>query len=487
MRIFLGNSPWNTKPGYYGVRAGSRWPHFEACSERYMPFPFYLAYAAAILEQAGYEVLLVDGIAERINTEQFIDKIHKFNPDLVVYEVSTASFMTDMDTAARVHARIGRRPTVFCGIHEEMYHAKFFDQCNLMDYTLIGEYEYNLLELARALEAGREPSDVAGLLYRDGNGAVQKKNKTPKAPPIDSYPWPARHFLPMHTYHDVPGNIPEPSVQLWASRGCPYGCVFCAWPQIMYGNRSYRTRNPIDCVDEMEACVKDYGMKSAYFDDDTFNIGEKRIIAICEEKMRRGLNIPWAAMARADTNTREMLVAMRRSNLWGIKYGIESANQAIVDQSDKNLDLGQAERMVKFTKRLGIKVHLTFTFGLPGETRETMEETLRFVQHVNPDSLQFSICTPFPGSKMYKYMQEKGYLVSDNWDDYDGGTTAVIRTEHLDPEDLEEMQLRAYREWEELKIRRTFTDPLYFLKALKHPRQGYHRLRYALNVLRRTA
>jgi len=113
MRVFLGNSPWNTKPGYYGVRAGSRWPHFEACSERYMPFPFYLAYAAAILEQAGFEVLLVDGIAERISTGQFIDRIEAFNPDLVVYEVSSASFITDMDTAARVHAKLGRRPTVF--------------------------------------------------------------------------------------------------------------------------------------------------------------------------------------------------------------------------------------------------------------------------------------------------------------------------------------------------------------------------------------
>jgi radical SAM superfamily enzyme YgiQ (UPF0313 family) len=488
MKIFLGNSPWN-KPGLFGVRAGSRWPHFETCDTQYMPFPFYLAYATAVLEKAGHEVLLVDGIAEGISTPQFIDRIEKFNPDMVVYEVATASFVTDLETAKAVHDRVGRRPTVFCGIHEEMYHEKFFDVCDLMDYILMGEYEYNLLDLVSELEAGREPADVSGIIYRSESGKVEKTRRHAKAPDINSFPWPSRHHLPMNNYHDLCGGIPAPSVQLWGSRGCPYGCIFCAWPQIMYGSRKYRTRDPIDCIDEMEMCVKDYGMASAYFDDDTFNIGESRIVAVAEEKMNRGLDIPWSAMCRADTNTRDMLVAMRRSNLWGVKYGVESANQAIVDQSDKNLDLGLTERMVKFTQRLGIRVHLTFTFGLPGETRETMEETLRWAKYLNPDTIQFSICTPFPGSKMFDYMQKKGYLTTTDWANFDGSNQAVVRTEHLEPEDLEEMLVRSHREWEKHKLTRVLTHPANALRVMRHikyPRHTLEQLKRAMRIIRAT-
>ncbi len=108
----------------------------------------------------------------------------------------------------------------------------------------------------------------------------------------------------MMNYHDLPGGIPAPSLQMWASRGCPFHCTFCAWPQIMYGGDQYRTRNPIDIVDEMEAMIREYGFKSVYFDDDTFNLGKKRMMTLAEEMIKRKLNVPWAVMARRTRPTR---------------------------------------------------------------------------------------------------------------------------------------------------------------------------------------
>jgi radical SAM superfamily enzyme YgiQ (UPF0313 family) len=141
-------------------------------------------------------------------------------------------------------------------------------------------------------------------------------------------------------------------------------------------------------------------------------------------------------MARADTMDEETLVAMAESGLAGIKYGIESAVQSIVTASGKELDLEKAKQTIDFTKKHGVKVHLTFTFGLPGETKESIEKTIAFALEQQTDSVQFSITTPFPGTTYFDDLKKKGFILSDNWDDFDGNASAVIRTENLTAQDL---------------------------------------------------
>jgi len=315
MRVFLGNPPWN-KSGYYGVRAGSRWPHFEEKHHEYMPFPFFLAYAAAVLEEADQEVLLVDGIAEGIREKDFIQRIASFGPKLIILEVSTISIDVDLSLVKDLRKTVGKDTKIgLVGLHAYMYEKAFLEENPIVDFVLIGEYEYTLKELVERLEKVRALEGVPGLIFRDSGGKVVANQRRPPIADIDDLPWPARHYLPMEHYHDEPGNIPRPSVQMLASRGCPFGCVFCAWPQIIYGSRKYRTRDPVDVVDEFEWLVKDWGFKSVYFDDDTFNIGRKRILKICNELKYRRLNTPWAAMCRADTMTPDMLESMADAGL----------------------------------------------------------------------------------------------------------------------------------------------------------------------------
>ena len=480
MKIFLGNGPWY-REGAYGVRAGSRWPHFEENCSRYLPFPFYLAYATSILENDGHTCRLVDGVAERISEEHFLQRIFESRPDLVVLEVSTASIDTDMRQASQAKTRCPNARVVFCGPHLEMYEPEFFERQNVVDFVLQGEYEYILRDLVKALDSGTDLSTVLGLGYRDDSGKGQINPRAEIIRDLDSLPWPSRKQLPMMNYYDQPGGIPEPTLQIWGSRGCPFKCIFCAWPQIMYGNNVYRTRNPIDVVDEIEAMKKEYGFRSVYFDDDTFNIGKKRLLALCEEIRKRDLNLPWAAMARADTSDRETLRAMKDAGLMAIKYGVESASQELVDKAQKGLDLQRVEETVRITRELGIHQHLTFSFGLPGETWETVNKTIRFSKRLDPETVQFSIMTPFPGSNFFHQMRDAGMLVSEDFSKYDGSSTAVIRTEALSPEDLQQALKMAYDTWDWHKLMRPLLHPRHLKRLLARPRGTWNTFKYTLS------
>lgn len=447
MKVFLGNAPW-TKPGFYGVRAGSRWPHFEEEHLEYMPFPFFLAYAAAVLEEAGQEVLLVDGIAEHIDDDQFIRRIEQFGPDLIVLEVSTQTIEADLRLAARLRKLFGKDfKLAFAGLHQFMYEEAFLAGHADLDFILVGEYEYTLRELVRRLEQGADFDGCLGLIHREKSGGVKANGRRPLIANLDELPWPARHFLPMENYHDEPGNIPRPSVQMWGSRGCPFGCIFCAWPQIMYGDHSYRKRDTIDTVDEMEWLVNERGFQSVYFDDDTFNIGKKRTLRFAEEVKARRLHVPWAIMARGDRMDREILESLAEAGLFAVKYGVESADQGLLDQCSKGLNIEKVKNAVAITHELGIKMHLTFMFGLPGETKDTARKTIDLALEMAPESVQFTISTPFPGSRYYDILKEEGKLLSDDFTKYDGFRSAVIRTDALGASELEEICREANDVW----------------------------------------
>lgn len=474
VKIFLGNPPWR-KPGFYGVRAGSRWPHFEHASSRYMPFPFQLAYAAAVLERGGFEVRVVDGCAERMTDEAYLDRLASFSPDLVIHEISTISISQDLRIVEAARRRMGNRARIaVCGLHVFAFEPEFLRAHPSIDFSLIGEYELTALDLAQRLAADASVDGVPGVVYRDGSGSPRATPRRPLVRDLDSLPWPARHLLPMHAYHDTPGGIPEPSVQMWASRGCPFRCSFCAWPQIVYGSRAYRTRDPVRVVDEMEHLVREKGFRSVYFDDDTFNIGRERVLAICREIIRRRLEVPWAAMARADLMDHEMLRTLKEAGLRALKYGVESVDQGILDRCGKELDLRKTEARIRETRRLGILYHLTFTFGLPGETRETIRRSLAWCLRMDPDTVQFSVSTPFPGSRFYDELEARGQIASRNWEEYDGFFHAVVKTESLGPEEILEERNAAARAWEEHVRRRMRRRKL----------SGYLRPRYAAAALR---
>jgi anaerobic magnesium-protoporphyrin IX monomethyl ester cyclase len=442
MKIILANLPWN---GFFrtGVRAGSRWPHLKGPTEKdYLPFPFFLAYAAALLKKNNFQVQLIDAIAQEKSYRRFLADIRKIKPQLIVCETSTVTLDHDL----RLLEKIGQNvPIVVCGPDINIRQPAFLDKYPFITYVLVGEYEFTLLELVRHLELGKSLEGITGLIYRSTDGI--KINPPRPLVDLDNFPWPLRQGLPLDKYNDTPGDMPVPSAQMLASRGCPYKCKFCLWPQVMYQSNAYRVRNVADVVDEMEYLVKEMGFKSIYFDDDTFNCGKDRMLELCDEIKKRNLNIPWAIMARADLMTEEILEQMRSAGLFAIKYGVESAKQELLDNISKGMDLKKTENIIRFTKMLEIRTHLTFTFGLPGETKESILKTIDLALKLDPTTVQFSIATPFPGTSFYDELREKGYILSENWAEYDGNHKSVIKSNNISQRDLEDAIKYAYKQW----------------------------------------
>lgn len=451
LKVFLGNAPWRPN-GRLGVRAGSRWPWSHKNLEGkkrpdLVPFPFFLAYATSVVEKAGFDVVLVDAIADGLSDDEFLEKVKSSSPDVVVLETSTPSIDYDLRTAKSIKEQTGAL-IVFCGPHVSVLGEDLLKQNSFVDFCLIGEYEIVLKNLCIALEKKSALSAVKGLIYRRGSAVVN--NKRAPLVNVDELPWPHRTHIDMRNYSDALfSGMPVPDVQMWASRGCPFKCVFCLWPTTMYGGHTYRARNPLDVVNEMEFLVKEYGFKSIYFDDDSFDIGKERILKLCDEiKKRPALNgIKWVAMARADTCDYEMLKAMKDAGLYGIKYGVESGVQQIVDNIHKNLNLDVLKKNIALTKELGIKVHLTFTFGLPGETWETIKKTILFSHELDPDSIQFSITTPFPGTEFFDALDKQNRILTKDWSNYDGAQSCVYKTENLSRDDLERAIQMAHDSW----------------------------------------
>jgi radical SAM superfamily enzyme YgiQ (UPF0313 family) len=457
-KILLANLPWQ-RDGMWGVRAGSRWPHIKNETERdYLPFPFFLAYATALLKKHSIEADLIDAIADQMTEDKFLGSLSENNYDYLVSETSIPSFCEDLRLLEKI-SDMGIR-IILCGPNHEIYNPQFMEEHPFINFVLYGEYEFSLLELMQCLGEKRNLSEVKGLIYREANTVV----KTPKREPFDInlLPWPHRETLPICRYSDAPGEMLVPNVQMVASRGCPFGCQFCLWPQVVYQGCHYRVRDVASVVSEMEYLVKVKGFKSVYFDDDTFNIGKERILAICREIKKKGLNkVQWGIMARPDLMDEELLKNLKDAGLYSVKYGVESAVQELVDGIDKGMDLKKAEKMIRLTKKMGIKTHLTFTFGLPGETRETVEQTIQWAKMVDPFSVQFSIATPFPGTKYYDTLREKGLIVSNDHASYDGNLKSVVKTRRLEPLDLEIAKLHAYKVWfEHIRKKRGFLGDL---------------------------
>jgi anaerobic magnesium-protoporphyrin IX monomethyl ester cyclase len=447
MKVLLTNLPWR-RGSRWGVRAGSRWPHIKDSRENtYQPFPFFLAYSAALLAYNDYQVHFIDALAEKITEASFLNRVRALSPHLVVAETSTPSLASDLRLLKKIPRNI---PIALAGPEISIRRNDFLQYQNRIDYVLHGEYEHTLLALLNEIEGTKDFSGIPGLSFRS-NGSSGTGPPPQLIQDLDALPWPLRHGLPMKAYQDTPGEIPTPSVQMLSSRGCPFECGFCAWPQIMYGGSNYRTRSIRDILDEMEYCVKDLGFQSIYFDDDTFNVSKRRTLKFGQELKRRQtkgmIQVPWAMMARADLMTEEILNTLRDAGLESIKYGVESADQELLDAIGKRMNFKQNDKMIRLTQSLGIKTHLTFILGLPGENQKTLQKTIDYAIEVSPHTLQFSIATPFPGTWYYEELKEAGLITTFKGSEFDGNHGSVFETTYLSSDQLQTARRIAYKKW----------------------------------------
>ncbi|WP_026522994.1 B12-binding domain-containing radical SAM protein [Butyrivibrio sp. VCB2001] len=446
MKVLLANAPWHlTRNGkmYLGCRAGSRWPFLQdyhgSMISSYRPFPFFLATASALLKKNGFLVNVRDSIAIGEYYDYFYSYVEECNPDLIMLEVATPSIYNDLEVVRRIKEILPDTKVVLAGLHAPIAEKEFMEENPFVDFTIYGEYEHPLLKLAINLDEGRDFGDVPNLLYRNEMGNIKKNNRE-RLVPLNELPWPDRDGLPT-TYYDGSGGMPGLELQLQTTRGCPYHCNFCVWPQLMYAGPEYRMRDPKDVVQEILVNFEKAPYTHFYFDDDTINLNKEHFLGLCKEIKANGLDkYQWACMGRGDLMDDEMLQAMKDAGCYGIKYGVESFNQDILDKTGKALNIEKNIENIKKTRALGIKVHLTYCLGLMGDTRETVEDTIKKSLELEADSRQYSIATPYLGSKLWQEYKENGLLETEDLSMFDGLHTAVARHEDLPPEELMRMR-----------------------------------------------
>lgn len=413
MKVLFSNPPWWEKkegPFYRkhwrgGVRAGSRWPFtykMRSAPDRfhfgdYMPYPFFMGYAATYAKKAtGEDVRFRDSIALRESYGRYYEHLVEEKYDYIFIEIATPSWENDRSVISEINKRLPQAKIVVTGPIATTKSEEI-----LSDYPvhacIRGEYEKGSADVLR----GRSGVIDFDLLTKEEMNAA---------------PFPYFDEVIAHRYWDdnPVGQIP-PHAQIWSSRGCPFKCIFCVWPAAMTGNdpdgtnvRTVRHYSP----EYMDAFIREltarYGYRSIYFDDDTFNLGNKHVVEMCGVMSRIG--IPWSAMCRADTIKMETWRLMKESGCFGVKLGFESGNQFVVDKIvNKHLDLGYASEVVHELKRLGMTVHGTFTYGLPGETKEQMMDTKRFISSLPFDSFQESGTAEIEGTPLHT-LREKGSL-----------------------------------------------------------------------------
>ena len=334
------------------------------------------------------DVRFRDSIALRESYRHFFDYVEAERFDYLFVEVATPSWDHDQRLLARVNRLSPRTRIVVTGpITTTRSEAILTD--HPVHACIRGEYEKGS---ARVLGGESGVIDFDLLSREEMNAA----------------PFPYYDALHAHRYwDDNPRGQIAPHAQVWSSRGCPFKCIFCVWPAAMTGNdpdgtgtRTVRHYSP----EYMEAFLREitgrFGFRSIYFDDDTFNLGNAHVLGMCEVMSRIGL--PWSAMCRADTIKLETWRVMRESGCFGVKLGFESGNQKVIDTIvNKHLDLEVAREVVHELVRLGMTVHGTFTYGLPGETVEQMEDTRRYRESLPLTTYQESGAAEIEGTPLH--------------------------------------------------------------------------------------
>jgi len=377
-------------------------------------YPAWLCYPAGMI--AGARV--VDAPVQRLDLGACLAIARDYN--LVVMYTSTPTLALDIATARAVKEQNSATVTVLVGPHVSVLPEETLRQgAGAVDIVCRGEFDYAIKELCE----GRERERVDGISFRRGGDMVHTPNRGPIRD-LDSLPFASKvyHRDLSVTDYIIPHFL-HPYVSIYSSRGCPSRCIYCLWPQTFSG-RTMRCRSPQNVLEEVQWIMANMpGVREICFDDDTFTADIRHARGVAS--LLKPLGISWTINARANCDF-ETLQLMREAGLRHVVVGYESGNDAILKNIKKGISKEQATRFTRDCQKLGLSIHGAFIMGLPGESRETIRETIEFAKRLDLNSIQASIASPYPGTEFYDLCLENDWLASDSFLDASGHQQCVI-------------------------------------------------------------
>lgn len=404
--------------------------------------PLGLAYVAAAARAGGAVVEAIDAYSLGMNAAELKGRIEAFRPDVLGISVLTPQWADSQATAGLAKLVDPNILTVAGGPHVTALPEQVAAD-PAVDVAVIGEGEEAIQDICRALAAGQDLGEVPGLALGSG-GEVVRTAPRPHNRDLDKLAFPAHDLLPEPTFYN-----PYPSwgkkgnfSSIISGRGCPYRCCFC--DVTTQQGKQYRLRSAVNIVDEMEWLHRDFNVTMFSFRDPSMFCNRRRLMEMHRLIKERGLDVVWTCNGRANEVDPELLAALYEAGCRRIQFGIEVGNAAMLKEI-KGLTKEQVARAVTLSMQAGISAHGYFMFGFLEETRETIEETIRYALELDLDSASFAVMVPFPGTREFERYEKEGLLLTEDWREYDIMGKPVYRHKNLTAEELAAAPRRAYR------------------------------------------
>ncbi len=405
--------------------------------------PLGILSIAAILEKYGHKVEVIDSPTLQLNFDSWLSKIKAINPDLIGISVQTPMAPKAYKAAKILKEEFPDIPLIAGGTHPSVMIDEALREG--FDIVVRGEGEYTTLELVNYLENnGFEKSglsDIAGIAYIN-DGKIVKTKDRPLIQNLDELPWPARHLVDMSKYTLFNKNINI--AHIMASRGCPYGCIYCITSY--YWGRRFRYRSAQNVVDEIKYLYEKYHAKTIVFTDDEFTANWKFVRDFIDLIKKNNLDISFSCGTRVDLINKDLMKLLYDNGCNALYFGVESGSQDTLNKIGKRITIEQAKKVFSWAKELKGFTTGSFILGFPWETIDDMKNTVDLAIKLDPNYAQFTALTPYPGTPLYEFAVNNNLIVDHNWEHY---TTVrpVMRGFNFTSSDLGKMVIYAYRKF----------------------------------------
>ena len=432
MKVMLLFPKWTTD---YGIVA------YFAKRASVLP-PLNLASLAAVAERDGHEVRIIDGQAEDMSLAKMIEQTTAFNPDIIGVTGTTPFYHIAVDLATGLKRANSNIPIVMGGSHITILQEEAFSPC--FDYGFIGEAEQSWPMFLERYENCKDVAGVKGILYRDSN-KVKFTGMPDMIGNLDSIPFPARHLLRMDKYKIGTMQGVKNFTSIMFSRGCPFNCIFCSTKTF---GKKVRKRSVRSVVDEIISVISQFNIRHFLFADDNLTLDRNYVLKLCDMIDKEGLSITFEGSTHANLVDEELISKMAKTGLIRLSFGLETVNPEMRRLMKKEVPLESYEIANRLVNKYGIECLNSVMLGLPGETRETIRETLSYLRHAREiKQANYSIATPYPGTELFE-MAKKGEhgikLVTEDFSNFRRYGSAVMSVGDLSPDDLIRLQNDAF-------------------------------------------
>jgi anaerobic magnesium-protoporphyrin IX monomethyl ester cyclase len=393
-------------------KAGRRHPCLNETGEQV--YSYQNLSCAAVLRAGGNHVGYLHCPTERLDLPMTKAEIDKRKPDAIVIMVEHINAPVAWEISR--HAKDNGVTVVWVGPFVTSLHENEIRRA-CAGYILRKEWDYSVGELLAALEGRKDIASVNGLTWKDAQGVVRINPDTEPIADLDNLPIPAYDLLDLSKFYESV-FVAFPAATMITSRGCPFNCIFCSYPQTIYGHK-FRAMSPQRVVREIEYLVTGLGVREIRIDDDTFNVDRQRVIDICKLMVAKKIRVVYSVQARAQLMTGEMAYWLKKSGCRMVLYGVESGSEEVLRHMRKNTTKDEIRRGVAIAKKHGIDVLNCIMLGFYWDTEETMEESMRFAFELNAEFTQVSAPTPLPGTDYYKLLKDNNCLLTEEWDKHD--------------------------------------------------------------------